>query len=248
MSHLFKWHISPRFNNAMQQIAKLNQTRAISIPFMHNMCDKNENARVCAQFHSETHSTGVTGLHSRLRRSCNPVTQSCAFHCHFAHTHAFSLKSHVPVSAGPVKIHETPKFGLHCDDWWPTTWWCMAICSYSYDKISDMFSYHLWSFPRFRGHFPTKWPTRSHTISHHGTLWAGTCFYVPFLQPIQGSHHAQCFITVGEIEGWHRDNILLIINDLSVVCTYTYMYSYMYTHIHISIHIYIYALSWHGLI
>ena len=25
---------------------------------------------------SETHSTGVTGLHSRLRRSCNPVTQS----------------------------------------------------------------------------------------------------------------------------------------------------------------------------
>ena len=30
---------------------------------------------------SETHSTDVTGL----RRSCNPVTQSRAFHCHFAH-------------------------------------------------------------------------------------------------------------------------------------------------------------------
>ena len=40
---------------------------------------------------SETHSPGVTGLHSRLRRSCNPGTQSRAFHCHFAHTHAFSL-------------------------------------------------------------------------------------------------------------------------------------------------------------
>ena len=30
-------------------------------------------------------------LHSRLRRSCNPVTQSRAFHCNFAHTRAFSL-------------------------------------------------------------------------------------------------------------------------------------------------------------
>ena len=45
----------------------------------------------CVRNDSETHSTGVTGLHSRLRRSCNPVTQSRAFHCHFAHTRAFSL-------------------------------------------------------------------------------------------------------------------------------------------------------------
>ena len=47
----------------------------------------------CVRNDSETHSTGVTGLHSRLRRSCNPVTQSRAFHCHFAHTRAFSLYS-----------------------------------------------------------------------------------------------------------------------------------------------------------
>ena len=57
----------------------------------HYVCDKSENARVCVRNDSETHSTGVTGLHSRLRRSCNPVTQSRAFHCHFAHTRAFSL-------------------------------------------------------------------------------------------------------------------------------------------------------------
>ena len=36
-------------------------------------------------------------LHSRLRRSCNPITQSRAFHCHFAHTHAFSLLSHTHI-------------------------------------------------------------------------------------------------------------------------------------------------------
>ena len=42
----------------------------------------------------ETHWTGVTGLHSRLRRSCNTVTQSRAIPCHFAHNHAFSLYSH----------------------------------------------------------------------------------------------------------------------------------------------------------
>ena len=45
----------------------------------------------CVQNDSETYLTGVTGLHSQLRRSCNPVTQSCAFHCHFAHICAFSL-------------------------------------------------------------------------------------------------------------------------------------------------------------
>ena len=35
----------------------------------------------------------VTGLHSWLRRSCDPVTQYRAFHCHFAHTRAFSILS-----------------------------------------------------------------------------------------------------------------------------------------------------------
>ena len=45
----------------------------------------------CVRNDSETHSTGVTGLHSRVRWSCNPVTQSRAFHCHFAHTCAFLL-------------------------------------------------------------------------------------------------------------------------------------------------------------
>ena len=37
----------------------------------------------CVRNDSETHSTGVTGLHSQLRRLCNPVTQSSVFHCHF---------------------------------------------------------------------------------------------------------------------------------------------------------------------
>ena len=36
------------------------------------------------------------GLHSRLRRSCNPITQSRAFHCHFTHTSGFSLYSYTP--------------------------------------------------------------------------------------------------------------------------------------------------------
>ena len=40
---------------------------------------------MCVRNDSETHSTGVTGL------PCNPVTQSHAFHCHFAHTRAFWL-------------------------------------------------------------------------------------------------------------------------------------------------------------
>ena len=41
---------------------------------------------------SEMHSTGITGLHSPLRRSCNPVTHSRVFHCHFAHTRAFVIE------------------------------------------------------------------------------------------------------------------------------------------------------------
>ena len=49
----------------------------------------------CVQNYSETHSTGVTGLHSWLRRSHNPVTQSIVFHCHFAHTCAFLLYWHI---------------------------------------------------------------------------------------------------------------------------------------------------------
>ena len=40
---------------------------------------------------NETHSTCVTGLLSRLRQSHNPVTQSRAFQCHVAHTHACVL-------------------------------------------------------------------------------------------------------------------------------------------------------------
>ena len=49
----------------------------------------------CVQNYSETHSTGVTGLHSWLRWSHNPVTQSIVFHCHFAHTRAFLLYWHI---------------------------------------------------------------------------------------------------------------------------------------------------------
>ena len=98
---LFKWHVSPRFIIAIKQTANLknvshkvyhiNQTKAISIPFMHNLCVIKARMHGCVQNYSKTHSTGVTGLHSRVRRSCNQVTQSRAFHCHFAHTHAFSL-------------------------------------------------------------------------------------------------------------------------------------------------------------
>ena len=64
-------------------------TKAISIPFVHDMYVIKARTHGCVRNDSETHETGVTGLHSRLRRSCNPVTQSRAFHCHFAHTRAF---------------------------------------------------------------------------------------------------------------------------------------------------------------
>ena len=50
------------------------------------------NAQVCANWQWNARHC-VTGLHSWLRRSCNPVTQSRAFHCHFAHTRAFSIFS-----------------------------------------------------------------------------------------------------------------------------------------------------------
>ena len=58
----------------------------------------------CVRNDSETHSTGVYELHSRLRRSCNPVTQSRAFHCHFAHTRAFSLYSIISLKTTLVKF------------------------------------------------------------------------------------------------------------------------------------------------
>ena len=51
----------------------------------------------CVRNDSETHSTGVTGLHSRLRWSCNPVTQSRAFHCHFAHQCVLAIKPHANI-------------------------------------------------------------------------------------------------------------------------------------------------------
>ena len=57
----------------------------------HNMYVIKVRAPGCVRNDSEKHSTGVTGLHFQLRRSCNPITQSRAFHCHFAHTRAFSL-------------------------------------------------------------------------------------------------------------------------------------------------------------
>ena len=52
----------------------------------------NLKARVCANWQWNARDC-VTGLHSWLRRSCNPVTQSRAFHFHFAHTRAFSIWS-----------------------------------------------------------------------------------------------------------------------------------------------------------
>ena len=66
------------------------------------MCHKSENAPVCDD--SEMHSTGVTGLHSRLRHSCNPVTQSRAIHCHFAHTREFP-KSRVYTRCVRIRPH-----------------------------------------------------------------------------------------------------------------------------------------------
>ena len=64
----------------------------VSIWWRHNAaCGTIARTHGCVRNDSETHSTGVTGLHSRLRRSCNPVTQSRAFHCHvrsrFYHIH-----------------------------------------------------------------------------------------------------------------------------------------------------------------
>ena len=52
------------------------------------MCVIKARTHECVQ---NTHSTGVIGSHSRLRGSCNQVTQSRAFHCHFAHSRALSL-------------------------------------------------------------------------------------------------------------------------------------------------------------
>ena len=56
------------------------------------MCVIKARTHGCVRNVSEMHSTGVTGLHSR--QSCSPVTQSRAFHCHFPHTHTFSLYHH----------------------------------------------------------------------------------------------------------------------------------------------------------
>ena len=77
--------------NMLRRVYQINQTKVISIPFIHNMCVIKARTHGCLRNDRETHSTGVTGLHSRLCRSCDPVTQSRAFHCHFAHTRAFSL-------------------------------------------------------------------------------------------------------------------------------------------------------------
>ena len=71
----------------------------------------------CMRNDSETHSTGVTGLHSRLRRSCNPVIQSRAFHCHFAHTRAFSLYAltlacYASCDRAPPEMHPLKMFEI----------------------------------------------------------------------------------------------------------------------------------------
>ena len=97
-----KWHVSTIFINAMKEIANwknmslkvynIQQTRAITIPSVHNICMIKARTHGFVQNDSRTHSPGVTGLHSRLRQSCNPVTQSRAFHSHFAPTHP-----HAPV-------------------------------------------------------------------------------------------------------------------------------------------------------
>ena len=55
------------------------------------MCVINARTHGCVRNDSETHPTGATGLHDRRGRECNPVTQTRAFRCHFAHTHAFTL-------------------------------------------------------------------------------------------------------------------------------------------------------------
>ena len=64
---------------------------------VHNMYVIKARTHVCVRNDSETHSTGVTGLHS----------QSRAFHCHFAHTRAFSLynKSRGIYHKGYIYIH-----------------------------------------------------------------------------------------------------------------------------------------------
>ena len=49
---------------------QIRQTRAISIPFIHSMGVIKAMSYGCVQNDSETHYTGVTGLHPRLRHSC----------------------------------------------------------------------------------------------------------------------------------------------------------------------------------
>ena len=62
------------------------RSRDMWILFIHNMCVIKAGTHWCVRNDIETHSTGVTGLHSQWSRLCNPVTQSLVFHCHFAHT------------------------------------------------------------------------------------------------------------------------------------------------------------------
>ena len=59
-----------------------------------NVMCKKKNARACVWFHRDTHSTGVSGSHSRLI-----VTQSHAFHCHFAYTGRSQLTNQVKISS-----------------------------------------------------------------------------------------------------------------------------------------------------
>ena len=61
MLHPFKWHVSQRFSNAMEQIANLKEISSFNVSnslgkrhvnsvLTQYVCDKNENARACAKW------------------------------------------------------------------------------------------------------------------------------------------------------------------------------------------------------
>ena len=98
----------------------------MTIQFIHNMCVIKARTHGCVRNDSETHSIGVTGLHSRLRQSCNPVTQTRAFYCHFIHTHAFSL-------------YDWPE--KHCS--WSTWLWIRRLLKHQQQPLFGLFHKHI---------------------------------------------------------------------------------------------------------
>ena len=103
----------------------------------------------CVRNDSETHSTGVTGLHSRLR-------------CHFAHTRVFSLVSHTCVLAiyTPGKL-----WRAYCEYWalW-IPWFILGLAQIT--KISKCFKIVYTEFRRKFYPNLLVWPTVLLALGH----------------------------------------------------------------------------------